>query len=209
MTNETANLLESKLIKSQKKTHVVDGFRIDGGAGTLKIHIRYDDQLRNGHNTFAITADLYRDDRHYTGGCIHDDIKQFAPQFAPLIKWHLCNSDGPCGYLANALYFADEHDANKAWIRGHIEENGIKQSVTKYGDVVEMQEIVDSFEPGRFEMNLDEKTAKVANLEGARSSAIWEDATIEQLRDKDQLEARLPALVDEFKAVIESLGYTY
>jgi hypothetical protein len=47
------------------------------------------------------------------------------------------------------------------------------------------------------------------NLEYARSSAIWPDATLEQLRDKIALCARLPALLNEFAAAVESLGFTF
>lgn len=47
------------------------------------------------------------------------------------------------------------------------------------------------------------------DLEHARSSAIWPDATKAQLFDKQALSARLPALMVEFKAAIESLGFTY
>ena len=47
------------------------------------------------------------------------------------------------------------------------------------------------------------------NLEAARSSAIWPDATLEQLQDKDQLMARLPELMESFKADIEALGFEY
>lgn len=47
------------------------------------------------------------------------------------------------------------------------------------------------------------------NIKAARSCAIWEDATIEQLQSKEALEARLPALMEEFRTAVESLGFTY
>jgi len=50
---------------------------------------------------------------------------------------------------------------------------------------------------------------KEINIEAAKRCAIWPDATLEQLQDKDALNARLPALMAEFKADIESLGFTY
>jgi len=206
MTNEIANLPESKLTKSQTKTHVVTNFRIDGGAGTLKVKIRYDDQCENGHNSFAITADLYRDGRELCGGCLHDDIEEFAPQFAYLIKWHSCSSDGPMHYLANTLYYADEHGAKKGYVYMN-DPKAVKEMLIEY---CSGNKWIEKYaDDDRFSFKLDEKTAKVANLEHARSSAIWPAATIEQLRDKEQLEARLPALMTEFKEVIEGLGYTY
>lgn len=54
-----------------------------------------------------------------------------------------------------------------------------------------------------------EDEGKPADLEAARNSAIWPDATLEQLRDKQQLEARLPALMEEFKKDVEALGFVY
>jgi hypothetical protein len=45
-----------------------------------------------------------------------------------------------------------------------------------------------------------------------RNAAIWPEATDEQLMAddlKEQLEARLPALLAEFQAAVESLGFTF
>ena len=58
----------------------------------------------------------------------------------------------------------------------------------------------------------DEKTAKEANLDHARSSAVWPDATDEDLLTpglETRLQARLPRLMKEFKAAVESLGFVY
>lgn len=50
---------------------------------------------------------------------------------------------------------------------------------------------------------------KEPDLDAARSCAIWPGATLEQLQDKDQLLARLPGIMAEFKGAMESLGFTY
>jgi hypothetical protein len=50
---------------------------------------------------------------------------------------------------------------------------------------------------------------KDPDLESARSCAIWQDATLEQLQDKEALEARLPALLEEFKRDVEELGFIF
>lgn len=50
---------------------------------------------------------------------------------------------------------------------------------------------------------------KEPDLEAARACAVWPDATLEQLRDKEALEARLPKLLAEFKEMVESFGFTY
>ena len=50
---------------------------------------------------------------------------------------------------------------------------------------------------------------KEGNLDFARSTAIWPEATGEQLADVDALTARLPELLAEFQKAVESLGFTY
>lgn len=47
------------------------------------------------------------------------------------------------------------------------------------------------------------------DIEAARRCAKWPDATLEQLQSKEALEARLPAMLNEFKRDMESLGFTY
>ncbi len=47
------------------------------------------------------------------------------------------------------------------------------------------------------------------NLEAARSCAVWPEATLEQLQDGEALEARIPAMIDDFKTDMEALGFEY
>lgn len=142
-----------------KKRFIASG--VDAGYGekvSIKAFAQYDDACGNGHRTFSITADIYGAEsrREIAGGCCHDEIAEHFSNLAPLIKWHLCSTDGPMHYIANTVYHAKSGDIN-----------------------------------------------------AARRSAIWPDATLEQLRSKAALEARLPALLEEFKAAVESLGFTY
>lgn len=51
--------------------------------------------------------------------------------------------------------------------------------------------------------------AESGKLEYARSSAVWPTATLAQLRDKRLLIDRLPKLMKEFRADVESMGFTY
>ena len=132
---------------------------------------RFGDGCKNGHNTFAITADLYdrtqrnggrhavgTQGRRYLGscGCLHDLVRAHFPELAPLIKWHLTSTDGPMHYIANTIY--------------HVEQG---------------------------------------KLDYARSSAVAPDATAEQLGSREWLAARLPDLMREFRAAVESLGFVY
>lgn len=76
----------------------------------ITVTLRFDDEYRNGHETFAITADIREDGREYMGGCCHDEIAQRFPELAHLIPWHLCSTNGPLHYLANTVYLAGNRD---------------------------------------------------------------------------------------------------
>jgi hypothetical protein len=86
-----------------------------GEHATICAKLRFDDECRNGHNSFAITADI-RDSRYrgsrgeLAGGCCHEEIAAAFPELAPLIRWHLTSSDGPMHYIANTVYHAGNRD---------------------------------------------------------------------------------------------------
>jgi hypothetical protein len=108
------SLPESTLTKQQYKSfgpRAVEGY---GKDAALWAHVRFDDECGNGHNTFAITGNVrvpkQRDEAAV--GCLHDDIAKVFPELAPLIKWHLCSTDGPMHYLASTLYLAGDRDCN-------------------------------------------------------------------------------------------------
>jgi len=86
----------------------------NGKQARIYAEIRFDDNCKNGHHTFAITAHVQipgaRD--WEACGCLHDDIVRIFPELARLIPWHLCSADGPMHYEANALYHAGDRDHN-------------------------------------------------------------------------------------------------
>lgn len=150
-------------ILEQSKT-----FRAElGPRSWITATVRHDDNCGNGHNTFSITGELYEGGEPVAFGCLHDEIAAHFPTLAPLIKWHLCSTDGPLHYIANTLYLAGDRD----W-RG---------------------------QPG----------GKAPDLDAARSVAIWPEATPEQLNSEEALQSRLPALLAEFQAAVESIGFTF
>jgi len=219
--------MESILTKNQTKTmsKVIGNER-------LSVVIRYDDECNNGHNSFAITATLsekipyktkYTTWRKVSWGCQHDEVKRFFPELEPYLKWHLCSSDGPMHYTANTLYFASDKDYNglrkgekrqiingrtklPSWILATIDENGEEVKPDRYLDSETEPTITYTTKYIPW-CRIGE--GKEPELELARSSAIWPDATIEQLQDKDLLLARLPKLLQEFKEAVESLGFVY
>lgn len=274
---------ESKLVKSQYKTFEKD-IMVDNKKGKIKIKIRYDDECGNGHNSFAITGSIYSSrtstaDRYCECcGCIHDEIIKYFPEFAHLIKWHLCNSEAPMYYLANTTYHARDREYKGkeigeavAWDE-HLKFEGYPfnfkeprtgffkylQRVTnwKFEDSglimkdIEVLEVKHPRDPKTYSANytfsnyiesndwykapfrtrneaeeflealqtLEFEIVKVPtkwneavepNLEAARSCAIWEDATLEQLQSEEALLERLPKLMQEFRKDIEALGFVY
>lgn len=166
MSTATITLPASVLTKKQVKTFGPVEFHEGGRRYRVRAEVRYDDSCGNGHNTFSITGTVseFRGRRFYEfswGQCV--DAMKHIKELRPLLKWHLCSSDGPMHYVANTLYHAKE---------------------------------------GKFDY--------------ARSSAIWPDASDADLLGyetdqglKAKLLERLPALMAEFKAAVESLGMVY
>lgn len=75
------------------------------------IKIKLNDECKNGHQDFSITANLYKhnavkSDRNCIGGgCCHDDILKIAPEFKQFVNLHLCDKDGiPMYASANGYY---------------------------------------------------------------------------------------------------------
>jgi hypothetical protein len=139
----------------------------------FRAKVRWDDHCGNGHNTFAITGELYEPGRRVPGeawltnskgervtlvacGCLHEEVARHFPELAPLLRFHLVSADGPLHYVANTGFWVE---------RG--------------------------------------------NLKYARSSAVWPDATLEQLADVDALKARLPSILADLRAAVGSLGFVY
>ena len=205
----------TQLTRDQVRTYGPLVFTERGQKYRITASVRFDDSCRNGHNTFSITGTIYR---HYegrwvehSGGCLHEDIGKHFAELAPLIKWHLCSTDGPMHYVANTMYHAKEHGPTHAWVyyRGPSDplnfmgEKEILLGYFKTADAVKAE-----CHPN-YRLEWDQKTTKVAALQHARATAIWPDATIEQLRDELALQDRLHALLADFRKAIESLGFTW
>lgn len=99
--------MKSILIKNQKQVHS----RVYKGK-TIYLTIRYDDECGNGHNSFAMTYHVWNKPKTDYSECGSNPelIAKVWPEFAHLLKWHLCSSDGPMHYVANTLYLAGDKD---------------------------------------------------------------------------------------------------
>lgn len=196
--------MQSTLTKHQEKT-----FTKKVKDDDFTVTLRYDDRCNNGHNTFSITAEHAN-----CCGCIHDEISQHFPELTHLIKWHLCSSDGPMHYIANTLHFAGDRDCWGAR-KGEQQISGRTGLPMWQLDSPTLETIVHSAtqpEPVVLHYVPILGEGKERELDAARHSAIWPEATDEELCSdnlEELLQSRLPALLEAFKKDMEGIGFTY
>lgn len=205
--------------RRQVKTYTAPPWERNGHTYTLTAEARHDDRCNNGHNTFAITGEL-RDSRARCDGgaiacgCLHDDIAAHFPKLAPLLRWHLCSTDGPLYYIANTVFFAGDRDC-RGYRAGEQQRNKSGQLLwVKPTGAVLPHTLAGDGPPtvGAITYVPLLGEGKGRELDAARMSAIWPEATDAELTEpglEDRLIARLPALMLEFKAAVESLGLVY
>jgi hypothetical protein len=196
------------------------------GNKQMSVEMRFDDNCKNGHMSFAITGELrqigvkgYRG--MITAGACHEEIGKWFPELAPLIKWHLTSTDGPMHYLANTVYLAGDRD-----------HNGLRKGETRQirngrtglpcwrliamdanGEPFELYQVPKAYEGDkpppvthRLEWHPWNRIGegKERQLDAARGAAVWPEATNEDLcKEPGQLravlEARLPGLLAAFR----------
>lgn len=84
----------------------------NGIKSIIYVKIRLNDKCRNGHEDFSITGDIYenrtgsKSDKYFViGGCIHEEILKYFPQFKIFVDLHLCDFKGiPMHPIANGFY---------------------------------------------------------------------------------------------------------
>lgn len=190
-------------------------YEMNGRKYRITAELRLDDECGNGHETFSVTADIRENGQEYMCGCCHDEVARHFPELAPLIKWHLTSTDGPIHYIANTVYHADEHGPDHAWVyytaQGDpLNIGGNKERLLAYARKTEA--LAAECMGAGYRVQWDEKTAKVRNLDYARSSAVWPDATDEDLTApglRERLIARHPALMAAFKADMIACGFMW
>lgn len=235
----TAELPASILTRSQKKKYGPRKCPSYGPNAQIIATVRYDDECGNGHNSFAITADIYDptkrgNDREIAGGCCHEEIAEAFPELAPFIKWHLVSSDGPMHYPGNVTYHAGDRDH---WGLRLGESRQIRRggaggplcwdlhAMQPDGSTVPLYKVQNHAYTAEGEglptppalvwvASCHVGEGKARELDSARHCAVWPEATDAELSlPKAELEAlllaRLPALVTDFRRDVESLGFTY
>jgi hypothetical protein len=101
------------------------------------IEIRCDDECKNGHDTFAITATITKKnpcdkshfdavyyaptDKYYAhdmGGCLHDEILAVMPSLKPFIDLHLSDGNGvPMYAVENGKYHMTNKEVFTKYLR--------------------------------------------------------------------------------------------
>jgi hypothetical protein len=224
MNATESNLPASVLTKKQVKVTPWKEFNHGEETCRIRVAIRYDDSCGNGHNTFAITAETQRIQASYRGrfwvddsfGMLHDLIAAHFPELAPALKWHLCSSDGPMHYIANTTHLASNRDC---WggAKGEQKRDKAGKLMWQFPIVSGWDSLVCQNEKPADRVLVAEPVVhegKERELDAARNAAIWPEATDGELCASareltGKLQERLPALMQQFKAAVESLGLVY
>lgn len=211
----------------------------NGARFAIRFTARFDDNCKNGHNDFAITGEIWRATQHdhvfghdcVACGCLHDEIVKRFPEIAHIVKWHLCGETGPMHYAANAVYLAGDRDHNglrkgetrqivngksklPAWRLVAIDANGAEVEIHKIDKYIDAATKPDCPYGLEYRPWLREGEGKARELAAARNVAIWPEATDEELSVPSDdlravLNARLPGLLAEFRAMIDASGFVW
>ena len=200
-----------------------------GRGAKMSVELRFDDQCKNGHKTFAITAEIYRPGARDVEacGCLHDEIQRYFPEFAPLTAWHSVSDSGPLHYAANTCYHASDRDYNglrkgetKQLVNGKsklpvwecvvIGPDG--EEVPRVPSWVDAETVPENNYKLEWRPRLIIGEGKERDLDAARRSANWPDAPEKLLTGpREELEtalaARLPQLLSDFQAAMGSCGF--
>lgn len=123
-TIHAPQLVHGRMVhRSQKWASLPRPIEGYGAGGKITVNICFDDECKNGHQSFSITAGVYTTASRRLGdvqafGCLHEDIAAVFPELEPLIKWHLFDTDGPMHYVANTVYHASNRHNGK--LKGEV-----------------------------------------------------------------------------------------
>jgi hypothetical protein len=104
-------------MKTATKTNTLRHSIVEGNSNRIvDIRIRLDDECKNGHEDFSITANIRERNARGVmvdagGGCCHELILSLRPELKPFVDLHLSTWQGvPMHCASNAFY----------WLAGHL-----------------------------------------------------------------------------------------
>lgn len=90
---------------------------VENGNTRITVKIRLNDECKNGHQDFSITADGYKkiNGRFYEsfGGCCYDEIKKYFPEYSIFVTLHLSTYKGIPMYAAENGFYHIKKDKMK------------------------------------------------------------------------------------------------
>lgn len=101
--------------QSNNLRHTID---VNNHTANIQIKIRLNDECKNGHQDFSITATIWetgkkRTDRNMiSGGCCHDDILEIRPDLKPFVNLHLADYTGCPMYAVENGFYHLKHGFN-------------------------------------------------------------------------------------------------
>ena len=108
--------------------HVID---VNNKKHNYKINIRLNDECRNGHEDFSLTATFWlpnkpRIDKYFTvAGCCHEEILKIRPDLKIFIDLHLNGFRGyPMYYIENGFYHLKNMPKDKFMEYAKVDEEG-------------------------------------------------------------------------------------
>lgn len=125
--------MKTKEIEQTKTNDLRHEISINNESANIRIKIRLNDECKNGHQDFSITATYWeigkqRADKYMIGGgCCHDEILRVCPELKIFVDLHLCDYKGiPMHATANGFYhlingFNNTKPENKSFIFKYCE----------------------------------------------------------------------------------------
>lgn len=108
---------------------------------TVRVTVRLDDECRNGHEDFSVTAGVYQygmpkiDKYMVCCGCCHEEVLQLFPEFKQFVDLHLCDVNGAPMYAVSNGFYHKGNNPDK-W----VEYNHLMQEEANQMPLVEDQE---------------------------------------------------------------------
>lgn len=197
-------------------------------------YVQWDDSLRNGHNTMYCRGITVPEDAPVTSRNRWNDdmgevppgiLSSVPPEVQALARWNGCSSDGPMHYIANTVYLAGDKDCHglrkgerRQIVNGRTGEPAWRLAFVDERDGTVMENAPPTYVDGHMPPAAPRAAyvpwerigeGKARELDAARRVAIWPEATDEELTAPDlreKLIARLPGLLVQFRAELETYG---